>query len=157
MSMKTVKDMDIENKKVIIRCDLNVPIIDGKIIDNNRIKESLQTINYLLDNNCKIIIFAHLGRIKEEKDLKKNTLKPVSKELSKLLNKEVLFIDETRGEKLEKAISNMESKDIILVENTRYEDLDGKKESSNDKELGKYWASLGDVFVNDAFGTAHRA
>ncbi|MBR3049635.1 MAG: phosphoglycerate kinase [Bacilli bacterium] len=157
MSMKTVKDMDIENKKVIIRCDLNVPIIDGKIIDNNRIKESLQTINYLLDNNCKIIIFAHLGRIKEEKDLKKNTLKPVSKELSKLLNKEVLFIDETRGEKLEKAISNMESKDIILVENTRYEDLDGKKESSNDKELGKYWASLGEVFVNDAFGTLHRA
>ena len=155
--MKTVKDMDIENKKVIIRCDLNVPIIDGKIIDNNRIKESLQTINYLLDNNCKIIIFAHLGRIKEEKDLKKNTLKPVSKELSKLLNKEVLFIDETRGEKLEKAISNMESKDIILVENTRYEDLDGKKESSNDKELGKYWASLGEVFVNDAFGTLHRA
>ena len=155
--MKTVKDINIKNKKVLIRCDLNVPIIDGKILDNNRIKESLQTINYLLDNNCKVIIFAHLGRIKEEKDLKKNTLKPVSKELSKLLNKEVLFIDETRGEKLEKAISNMKSKDIILVENTRYEDLDGKKESSNDKELGKYWASLGEVFVNDAFGTLHRA
>lgn len=155
--MKTVKYMNIENKKVIIRCDLNVPIIDGKILDNNRIKESLKTINYLLDNNCKVIILAHLGRIKEESDLKKNTLKPVSKELSKLLDRKINFIGETRGEKLESAISNMKSKDIILVENTRYEDLDGKKESSNDKELGKYWASLGEVFVNDAFGTLHRA
>ena len=157
MSMKTIKDINVKNKKVIIRCDLNVPIIDGEILDNNRIKESLKTINYLLDNNCKIIVLAHLGRVKEEKDLKKNTLKPVSKELSKLLGREVKFIGETRGEKLEKAVSDMESKDIILVENTRYEDLDGKKESSNDEELGKYWASLGEVFVNDAFGTLHRA
>ena len=155
--MKTIKDVNIKNKTVIIRCDLNVPIINGKILDNNRIKESLETINYALDNNCKIIILAHLGRIKEESDLKKNTLKPVSKELSKLLDKEVVFIDETRGEKLEKAVSNMKPKDIILVENTRYEDLDGKRESSNDKELGKYWASLGEIFVNDAFGTLHRA
>ncbi|MBQ2639999.1 MAG: phosphoglycerate kinase [Bacilli bacterium] len=155
--MKSIESMNIKNKKVIIRCDLNVPIIDGKILDNNRIKESLQTINYCIDNNCKIIILAHLGRIKEEKDLKKNTLKPVSIELSKLLDKEVTFIDKTRGKKLETAVSNMKSKDIILVENTRYEDLDGKKESNNDKELGKYWASLGEVFINDAFGTLHRA
>ena len=155
--MKTIKDINIKNKKVIIRCDFNVPLKNGKIIDNNRIKESLQTINYCLDNNCKIILLSHLGRIKEESDLKKNNLEPVSKELSKLLDKKVTFIDETRGEKLEKAISNMKEQDIILVQNTRYEDLDGKKESKNDKELGAYWASFADIFINDAFGTIHRA
>lgn len=155
--MKTIKDIDIKNKKVIIRCDLNVPIKDGKILDNTRIKSSLETINYCLENNAKIIILAHLGRVKEKEDIAKNDLSPVAKELSKLLDKEVLFIPETRGEKLEKAVSNMEPKDIILIQNTRYEDLDGKKESSNDEELGKYWASLGEVFINDAFGTIHRA
>ena len=155
--MKTIKDINIKNKKVIIRCDFNVPLKDGKIIDNNRIKQSLETINYCLDNNCKIILLSHLGRIKEESDLKKNNLEPVSKELSKLLDKKVIFIDETRGEKLENAISNMKEQDIILVQNTRYEDLDSKKESKNDPELGKYWASLADIFINDAFGTIHRA
>ena len=155
--MKTVKDINIKNKKVIIRCDFNVPMKDRKIIDNNRIKESLQTINYCLDNNCKIILLSHLGRIKEESDLEKNNLEPVAKELSKLLDKKVTFIDETRGKKLEQAVSSMKEKDIVLVQNTRYEDLDGKKESKNDPELGAYWASLADVFINDAFGTIHRA
>jgi len=155
--MKTLKDINIKNKKVIIRCDFNVPLKDGKIIDNNRIKESLQTINYCIDNNCKIILLSHLGRIKEKSDLEKNNLKPVSKELSKLLNRNVTFIEETRGEKLENAISNMKEKDVILIQNTRYEDLDGQKESKNDPELGRYWASLGDIFINDAFGTIHRA
>lgn len=155
--MKTLKDIDIENKKVIIRCDLNVPIKDHKIIDDNRIKESLKTIKYCLDKNCKIILLSHLGRIKEESDLEKNSLEPVAKRLSKLLNKDVKFINETHGEKLEQAVSTMKAKDIILVQNTRYEDLNDKKESSNDKELGAYWASLGEVFINDAFGTAHRA
>lgn len=155
--MKTLKDIEIENKKVIIRCDLNVPIKDHKIIDDNRIKESLKTIKYCLDKNCKIILLSHLGRIKEESDLEKNSLEPVAKRLSKLLNKDVKFINETHGEKLEQAVSTMKAKDIILVQNTRYEDLNGKKESSNDKELGAYWASLGEVFINDAFGTAHRA
>ena len=155
--MKTLKDIDIENKKVIIRCDLNVPIKDHKIIDDNRIKESLKTIKYCLDKNCKIILLSHLGRIKEESDLEKNSLEPVAKRLSKLLNKDVKFINETHGEKLEQAVSTMKAKDIILVQNTRYEDLNGKKESSNDQELGAYWASLGEVFINDAFGTAHRA
>ena len=155
--MKTLKDIEIENKKVIIRCDLNVPIKDHKIIDDNRIKESLKTIKYCLDKNCKIILLSHLGRIKEESDLEKNSLEPVAKRLSKLLNKDVKFINETHGKKLEHAVSTMKAKDIILVQNTRYEDLNGKKESSNDQELGAYWASLGEVFINDAFGTAHRA
>ena len=155
--MKTIKDMDIENKKVIIRCDFNVPIKDGKIIDDTRIKASLKTINYCLEHNAKIILLSHLGRVKEEADLQKNDLAPVATRLSELLNKKVLFISKTRGSEVEEAISKMQPTDIVLLQNTRYEDLDGKKESSNDHELGKYWASLGDVFINDAFGTIHRA
>ncbi len=149
--------MDLKNKKVIIRCDFNVPIKDKKIIDDTRITESLKTIKYCLQQDAKIILMSHLGRIKEEKDLAVNDLSPVAKRLSELLKQEVLFISETRGKELEDAISNMNNKDIILIQNTRYEDLNGKKESSNDEELGKYWASLGDVFINDAFGTIHRA
>lgn len=155
--MKTVKDLDLENKKVIIRCDFNVPIKDGIIVDDTRIQGALETINYCLDKNCKIILMSHLGRVKEESDLAKNDLSPVAKRLSELLDKDILFCEETRGEKLETIVDNMNSGDILLVQNTRYEDLDGKKESSNDPELGKYWASLGEIFINDAFGTAHRA
>lgn len=155
--MKSIKEFNLNNKKVIIRCDFNVPIKDGKIIDDTRIKASLETIKYCIENNAKVILFSHLGRVKEESDLKEKSLLPVSERLSKLLNKKVIFIDETRGEKLEQAIRNMNNKDVLLVQNTRYEDLDGKKESSNDEELGKYWASLGDIFINDAFGTIHRA
>ena len=155
--MKTIKDMNIENKKVLIRCDFNVPIKEGKIVDDTRIVSSLQTINYCLEKNAKDILFSHLGRVKEEADLEKNNLAPVATRLSELLNREVKFIAKTRGEELETAVKNMNNQDIILVQNTRYEDLDGKKESKNDEELGKYWASLGDVFINDAFGTIHRA
>ena len=155
--MKTVKDLDIENKKVIIRCDFNVPIKDGTIVDDTRIKGALETIKYCLDKNCKIILLSHLGRIKEESDLAKNDLSPVAKRLSELLNQDILFSEKTRGEELETIINNMNNRDILLIQNTRYEDLNGKKESSNDPELGEYWASLGEVFINDAFGTAHRA
>lgn len=155
--MKTVRDFDLKNKKVLIRCDFNVPIVNGKISDNTRIVKSLDTIKYCLEQDAKVILFSHLGRIKEEIDLEKNNLKPVAKELGKLLDKKIIFIDETRGEKLEKAVANLKSGEVLLVQNTRYEDLDGKKESSNDGELGKYWASLGDIFINDAFGTIHRA
>lgn len=155
--MKSIKDMDIDNKKVIIRCDFNVPIKDGKIIDDTRIKASLKTITYCIEHNAKIVLLSHLGRVKEEADLKKNDLAPVAIRLSELLNKKVLFIPKTRGKEVEEAISKMQPTDIILLQNTRYEDLDGKKESSNDPELGKYWASLGEVFINDAFGTIHRA
>ena len=155
--MKNIKDLELENKKVIIRCDFNVPIKEGKIIDDTRIVSSLPTIKYCLEKNAKVILMSHLGRIKEPSDLEKNSLAPVATRLSELLNKKVQFIPETRGELLESTISNMKSQEIVLIQNTRYEDLNGKKESSNDEELGKYWASLGDVFINDAFGTAHRA
>ena len=154
---KTIKDYDLSGKKIIIRCDFNVPIDGGIIKDDSRIRKSLKTIKYAIKNNAKVILMSHLGRIKTEEDKEKYTLKPVGKCLSKLLRKKVTFIDQTRGEKLEKAINNMKNKDIILIENTRFEDLDGKKERNNDQELGKYWASLGDIFINDAFGTIHRA
>ena len=155
--MKTIKDMNLENKKVLIRCDFNVPMKEGKISDDTRITAALPTIKYCLDQNAKVILFSHLGRVKEESDLAKNNLAPVAKRLEELLGQKVIFVEKTRGEELENAINNMNSRDIILVQNTRYEDLDGKKESKNDPELGAYWASLGDVFVNDAFGTIHRA
>ena len=154
---KSIKDFDLNNKKVIIRCDFNVPLKDGKITDDNRIVMSLPTIKYALDNNAKVILLSHLGRVKEEADLAKNDLRPVATRLSELLGQEVKFIDKTRGEELETAVNNMNPKDVVLIQNTRYEDLDGKKESSNDEELAKYWASLGDIFINDAFGTLHRA
>ena len=155
--MKTIKDMNLENKKVLIRCDFNVPMKEGHISDDTRITAALPTIKYCLDQNAKVILFSHLGRVKEESDLAKNNLAPVAKRLEELLDQKVTFVEKTRGEELENAINNMNSRDIILVQNTRYEDLDGKKESKNDPELGAYWASLGDVFVNDAFGTIHRA
>ena len=155
--MKTIKDINIDGKKVIIRCDFNVPIKDGEIVDDTRIKGALQTINYCLDHNCKIILLSHLGRVKEEADLAKNDLSPVADRLSELLDKDILFSEKTRGEELEAIVNSMQEKDILLIQNTRYEDLDGKKESGNDEELGAYWASLGEVFINDAFGTIHRA
>ena len=154
---KTIRDYDLEGKKVIIRVDFNVPIKDGIIQDDNRIKQSLETINYAIEHNAKIILLSHLGRVKTSEDKIKNTLEPVALRLSELLDKEIIFVTETRGELLETEINNMKNGDIILVENTRFEDLDGKKESGNDEELGKYWASLGDIFINDAFGTSHRA
>lgn len=154
---KTIKDYNLNGKKVIIRCDFNVPIENGIIKDETRLKKSLRTIRYARKNNAKVILMSHLGRINKEEDKQKYTLKPVAERLSKLLRKKVTFIDQTRGEKLENAINNMKDKDVILIENTRFEDLDGKKESSNDKTLGKYWANLGDIFINDAFGTIHRA
>jgi len=152
---KTIRDYDLNNKRVIIRVDFNVPIKDGVITDDNRIRESLETINYAIENNAKVILLSHLGRVKEEKDLEKNNLEPVKTRLSELLGREVIFSSTTRD--LEKYVNSMNPKDILLVQNTRYEDLDGKKESSNDLELAKYWASLGDIYINDAFGTSHRA
>ncbi len=154
---KTIKDYNLEGKKVIIRVDFNVPIKDEEIQDDNRIKQSLETIKYALDHNAKIILLSHLGRVKTSDDKIKNTLEPVALRLSELLDKEIIFVTETRGELLETEINNMKNGDIILVENTRYEDLNGKLESGNDEELGAYWASLGDIFINDAFGTSHRS
>lgn len=154
---KTIADYDLNDKKVIIRVDFNVPIKDGNILDDNRIKESLETIEYAINNNAKVILLSHLGRVKSLEDKEKNTLEPVALRLSELLDKEIIFVEETRGELLEKEISNLKQKEVLLVENTRFEDFPSKKESSNDLELGSYWASLGDIFINDAFGTSHRA
>lgn len=152
---KTIKDFDLNNKKVIIRVDFNVPIKDGIIKDDNRIVESLETINYALSHNAKVILLSHLGRIKEESDKSKNNLEVVAKRLSELLHKDVIFAPTTRN--LESYVDSLKTGEVLLVQNTRYEDLDGKKESGNDQSLGAYWASLGDIFINDAFGTSHRA
>lgn len=158
MAKKTVRDLkDLNGKKVLIRVDFNVPMKDGKITDDNRIVQALPTIKYVLEQNAKVILFSHLGRVEQESDKLKNTLAPVAKRLEELLQKPVKFIPETRGKNLEDGIASLQSGDVLMFENTRFEDLDGKKESKNNPELGAYWASLGDVFVNDAFGTAHRA
>ena len=154
---KTIRNYRLKNKKVIIRVDFNVPIKDGIIEDDNRIKSSLETIKYAISKGAKVILMSHLGRIKCEDDKKNKSLKPVSIRLSELLNQKVIFIPYTRGKELENAINKMNNGDVLLMENTRFEDVEGKCESGNDIELGKYWASLGDIFINDAFATSHRA
>lgn len=153
--MKKITDINLENKTVIIRVDYNIPIKNGEIIDDTRIKESLKTINYAISQNAKIVLMSHLKRVKTSEDLQ-YTLKPVAKRLQQLLNKEVIFINQTRGELLEQTVKNLKNQDILLMENTRFEDLNDRAESNNNEQLGKYWALLGDVFINDAFGTAHR-
>lgn len=152
-----LEKIDLKGKKVIIRCDFNVPIKNGVILDDNRIIESLPTIKLVKEKNAKIILMSHLGRIEKEEDKKDKSLEPVAKRLSELLNTNILFINETRGKKLSTAVDNLKNGDILLVQNTRFEDVDNKKESRNDEELGKYWSSLGDFFINDAFGTIHRS
>ncbi|CAD2072726.1 phosphoglycerate kinase [Phocicoccus schoeneichii] len=154
---KTVKDVELSGKTVLVRADFNVPMDNGVITNDKRIKAALPTIQYILDQGAKVVLFSHLGRVKEESDKEKLSLFPVAKRLSQLIDRDVLFVNETRGAELESAVEDLKSGEVLLVENTRFEDLEGKKESKNDPELGKYWASLGDVFVNDAFGTAHRA
>ena len=156
MAKLTIDDLDLKSKKVLVRVDFNVPIKNGVIGDDNRMVAALPTIKHIIEQGGKAILFSHLGRVKTEEDKKELTLRPVAEHLAELLNKPVTFVPATRGAQLEDAINNMNDGDVLLVENTRFEDLDGKKESGNDPELGKYWASLGDVFVNDAFGTAHR-
>lgn len=157
MAKRTVKDMDLKDKKVLIRVDFNVPVKDGVITDDNRIVAALPTIQYVIDHDGKAILLSHLGRVKEEADKEGKSLRPVAERLSELLKKPVKFVPQTRGKELEDAINELKDGEVLLMENTRYEDVDGKKESKNDPELGKYWASLGDVYINDAFGTAHRA
>lgn len=154
---KSITDLNLTGKRVIIRCDFNVPMKNGEITDDTRIVESLDTIRYAVGERAKVILMSHLGRIKEESDKSKNTLAPVAEKLSELLHRPVLFINKTRSDTLIKTVQEMNEGDILLVENTRFEDLDGKKESGNDDELATYWANLGDIFINDAFGTIHRS
>ncbi|MDU1217127.1 MAG: phosphoglycerate kinase [Streptococcus sp.] len=159
MAKLTVKDVDLKGKKVLVRVDFNVPVKDGVITNDNRITAALPTIKYILEQGGRAILFSHLGRVKEEADKEGKSLAPVAADLATKLGQEVKFIPGvTRGAELEAAVNALEDGQVLLVENTRFEDVDGKKESKNDPELGKYWASLGDgIFVNDAFGTAHRA
>lgn len=155
--MKYIDEVNIENKTVILRSDLNVPIKNNKITDEYRIIKSLDTINYLLEKNCKIILLSHLGKIKTEEDKNKNSLKIVYEKLKELINTKIYFSEELTGEKLKEKVNNLQNKEILLLENTRFMDLENKKESNCDMNLSKYWASLGDIFVMDAFGAAHRS
>lgn len=155
--MKYIDEVDISSKKVILRCDFNVPIANGKIVDDTRIVKSLKTINYLLEKNCSIILMSHLGRVKTRDDKFKNTLKPVSERLSELTKIKVKFLPEPVGMDVLKSCKELKPKEIVLLENTRYCDLPEKLESKNDLNLAKYWSCLGDLFVVDAFGSLHRA
>ncbi|MDC8917423.1 phosphoglycerate kinase [Metamycoplasma hyosynoviae] len=155
---KTIKDLNLKNKKVILRVDFNVPIADGKIMDTKRIDAALPTIQYVLDKGASIIILSHLGRVKEEADKASKSLKIVAEKLQSLLPKiGVTFLAQTRGEEVEKAAKSLKPGQILFLENTRFEDLNDKAESKNSEVLAKFWASLADVYVNDAFATAHRA
>lgn len=155
--MKTIKDIDLKNKKVVIRVDYNVPMENGVIKDSSKIKKSLRSINYLLENNCRVVILSHFGRIKSEEDKAKNSLKIVAKELANLLGKNVKFLDNCFGDKVKSIVDNCGLGEVILLENTRFMDIYDKKESGNDLALAEYWASLGEVYINDAFGSMHRA
>lgn len=154
---KTIKDYNLEGKRVIIRCDFNVPLNDkNKITDYTRIKANLKTIRYAIIKGAKIILLSHLGKVKCEDDKKSNSLYPVAIALSRYLNKKVMFSPDTSGSNLERLVSSLNNGDVLLVENTRFEDLYGKRESNCDDKLAKYWASLGDIFINDAYGSCHR-
>lgn len=154
--MESIKGVNVTGKRVIVRVDYNVPITDGKIDDDTRIIASLRTINYLIDKKAKIILLSHLGRIKSQADKEKNSLEVVARHLSTLVSCGIYFVPFTRGELVEKTIQNMNDGEIVILENTRYEDYPKLLESSCDEALSKYWASLGDIFVFDAFGSSHR-
>ncbi|MCK8059743.1 MULTISPECIES: phosphoglycerate kinase [unclassified Fusibacter] len=153
MAKKNVTDLTVKGKTVLVRVDFNVPMKNGEITNDNRIVAALPTINYLIENGAKVVAFSHLGKPKTDEDKVAMSLKPVAERLAELLNKPVKFVPQTRGEILESEIGALTEGQVLVFENTRFE----KGETKNDEELGKYWASLGDVFVNDAFGTAHRA
>ena len=161
MAKLIVSDLkDLEGKKVLVRVDFNVPIKNGVISDDNRIVAALPTIKYIIEHGGKAILLSHLGRVKSDADKKELTLKPVAERLSELLEKPVTFVPENEGKEVEDAVAAMKNGEVIVLENTRFQDIDndfGKRESKNDPTLGEYWASLGDVYVNDAFGTAHRS
>ena len=150
---RTIEDLELEGKKVLVRVDFNVPHKGDEITDDNRIQAALPTINYLTEHGAKVVLFSHLGKIKTEEDKAKNDLKIVVEPLKKLQKANVYFCNETRGKELEDAVNKLENGEILVVQNTRYE----PGETENDPELASYWASLGDLFVEDAFGSVHRA
>ena len=153
MNKKTVKDIDLKDKKVLVRCDFNVPMDENKnITDNRRIEAALPTIKYLLEQNCKVVLCSHLGRPKGEFK-PEYSLKPVAKELSKLLGKDVIMAEDVIGEDAKNKVENLKNGEVLLLENVRFH----REETDNDPEFAKKLASFGEIFVNDAFGTAHRA
>ena len=153
MNKKTVRDIDLRGKKVFVRCDFNVPMDENQnITDNTRIVAALPTIKYLLEQNCKIILASHLGRPKGEVK-PEFSLKPVAKELSKLLNKEVIMANDVIGKDATSKAANLKEGEIMLLENVRFH----REETDNDPEFAKKLASMAEIFVNDAFGAAHRA
>lgn len=153
---RTIKDFDLKGKKVIIRCDLNVPMTNNIIDDDTRIKSSIRTIKFAIKSSAKVILLSHLGKVKTEEDKNTNSLYPVAIRLSKHLGKDVIFCKYTKGKELQKMVDDLNDGDVLLVENTRFEDLNDKKESNCDLKLAKYWASLGDIYINDAYGSCHR-
>ncbi|EGT3599176.1 phosphoglycerate kinase [Clostridium perfringens] len=151
---KTIEDVQVKGKKVLVRCDFNVPLKDGVITDENRLNGAMPTIKYLVDNGAQVILCSHMGKPKGEAK-PEFSLAPVAKRLSEMLGKEVVFAadDNVVGENAKKAVAEMKDGDVVLLQNTRYR----KEETKNGEELSKELASLADMFVNDAFGTAHRA
>lgn len=151
-----LQNVHVRNKRVILRVDYNVPVQDGVILDDSKIKETLETIGYLLSENCKIIILSHFGKIRNEYDKQKYSLNIVAERLKELLGREVYFSKENFGESVVERVNVLKPGEILMLENTRFMDLPNKLESKCDPQLSMFWASLGEVFVNDAFGTAHR-
>ena len=151
-----IQDMDVKGKKVLLRCDFNVPVKDGKILDDSKIIASLRTINHLIKEGAKIIILSHFGKVKTEEEKAKNTLAPVAERLQELVDSKVIFCKQTRSLYIETKIDNMKPGEIMLLENTRFEDVPNKLESGNDVQLAMYWAGLADIFCLDAFGSSHR-
>lgn len=154
--MKNIKGINVKDKKVLVRVDYNCPIENNIVVDDERIKASLETINYLIENGAKVILLSHLKRIKKLEDKERYSLEPTASCLSKYIKTNIYFIPKTRGVEVENAINEMKSGEIVIIENTRFEDLENNLESNNDEELSKYWASLADIYVLDAFASSHR-
>jgi len=153
---KTLQNTMVKNKTIILRVDYNVPFQNGMILDDTKIKETLETINYLLTENCKIVILSHLGKIKKEEDKYKYSLEPIANHLKKLLNQEIYFAKDNMSPELKKRISELKPREILMLENTRFADYPNRLESNCDAQLSLFWSSLGDIYVNDAFGSSHR-
>jgi len=153
---KSIRDMDVRGKTVLLRCDFNVPMKNGKILDDSKIIASLATIDYLIKQEAKIVIMSHFGKVKSEEDKEKNSLVPVATRLQELVKTRVIFSRQTRSLYLEAKIGQMKPGEIMVLENTRYEDVPNKLESGNDPQLSNYWASLADIYCLDGFGSAHR-
>lgn len=154
--IKFLKDIDVKDKRVIVRVDYNVPIVDGEISNTKKIDDSFETLDYLVNNGAKVILLSHFGRVKTEEDKKNNSLEPVYDYIKSLNKYDILFSKTPMGEMLDTIVNNLKISQIVLVENTRFMDVPGNLESSNDIQLAMYWASLGDLYVDDAFGSMHR-